>query len=150
MSDSDSWTTGRESWIPAWSSGQKPWIRAALPGEALNAQGYAQCYFCGAQTAKLSAGDLSGDTGRVEVYCNNSNCDAREVAVIVVRDGHGAGDRADVRVLRALDEDNHTTDPRPMEAFTIEELGRRVDQQSSGMLQRRTDEGPASYAAPGI
>lgn len=150
MSGSDSWTTGQEPWVPSWSSGQEPWIRAALPGRALAAQGYAQCYFCGAQTAKLSAVDLSGDTGRVEVYCDNSDCEAREVAVIVLRDGNRASDRADVRMLRAVDEDNHTTDPRPMEAFTIAELGRRVDQQTSGMLQRRTDEGPASYAAAGI
>jgi hypothetical protein len=63
-----------------------------------------QCYFCGGQTVTRSVSDIADDTGRIDLYCDNPDCDAREIAVIVCRDGHGAWGRADVRALAAIDE----------------------------------------------
>ncbi len=40
------------------------------------------------------------------------DCAAREVTVLVERDGVGAGRRADVRALRALDYPAHLDEPR--------------------------------------
>lgn len=58
------------------------------------------CYFCGASTLIRSMGDLSIDPRRVEVYCGNHRCDAREIAVVAVDDGtEGTAARTDVRVL---------------------------------------------------
>lgn len=61
------------------------------------------CIFCGADTAKLSNDDKSNDTGRVQLYCDNQRCEAREVEVIVMRDGKQGALRADVRALEAVD-----------------------------------------------
>jgi hypothetical protein len=69
------------------------------------------CYFCGSNVAKLSSGDRPDDPGRLELYCENQECDAREVAILVLRDGTGAPERADVRALREVDRPNKTPDP---------------------------------------
>ncbi|MFB8181533.1 hypothetical protein ACFC8N_37040 [Streptomyces sp. NPDC055966] len=82
-----------------WESGTTPWARRLPDAE----QKALPCYFCGERTAMTSWGDLPDDTGRLEVYCDNELCDAREVVVLVQRDGAGAHDRADVRALRAID-----------------------------------------------
>ncbi|MFJ5657486.1 hypothetical protein ACIQD5_29700 [Streptomyces microflavus] len=66
------------------------------------------CYFCGGRTAILGSGDRPDDPGRLEVYCDNPMCDAREIAVLVKRDGAGAPDRADVRALREVDRPRET------------------------------------------
>ncbi|GAA1176080.1 hypothetical protein GCM10009578_017380 [Streptomyces rhizosphaericus] len=63
-----------------------------------------QCLFCGANTAILSDRDLESDHGRIEVYCDSQMCDAREVIVLVRRDGAQARWRADVRALEAIDD----------------------------------------------
>lgn len=79
---------------PSWRPGQAPWIRSAGPDEPVG------CYFCGKSTAITSFGDVSIDTGRVELYCDNGACDAREVEVIVVDDGTSrTAQRTDVRIL---------------------------------------------------
>jgi hypothetical protein len=76
----------------AWDSGTTPWLRAA--------DSMFTCYWCGEQTATRSWGDLAGDTGRVEFYCENPDCTAREVDVVILDDRrHSARDRADVRAL---------------------------------------------------
>lgn len=130
-----------------WNAGDVPWVRETLEGSAFGSSGYAQCYFCGELSVKLSVGDLSSDSGRVEVYCDNGNCDAREVTVIVTRDGHRSDRRADVRILEAVDQDTHTTEEGPIVARSLKEIADGED--SAGMLARRTDRGPASYASPG-
>jgi hypothetical protein len=82
-----------------WDAGTTPWARRSLEaGQTV------RCYFCGGETAISSYGDLPGDTGRLELYCDNELCDAREVVVLVSRDGEGAHLRADVRALEAIDE----------------------------------------------
>ncbi|MFE0964254.1 hypothetical protein [Streptomyces fungicidicus] len=88
-----------------WEAGSTPWIREAQPVAHLGAGAARfQCYFCGGQTATRSIYDITDDTGRVDLYCDNEHCDAREITVIVCRDGHGSRGRADVRALAAIDE----------------------------------------------
>lgn len=82
-----------------WEAGSVPWARRSTSaGQAV------RCYFCGGETAIGSYGDLPDDTGRLELYCDNELCDAREVVILVRRDGDDAYVRADVRALRAIDE----------------------------------------------
>lgn len=58
------------------------------------------CYFCGKDTIIVSTSDLAIDPGRIQVYCDNDQCDARETEVIVVGDGAVAtAARTDVRIL---------------------------------------------------
>jgi hypothetical protein len=130
-----------------WNAGEVPWVRKTLEGSAFGSSGYAQCYFCGEQSVKLSVGDLGSDNGRVEVYCDNTNCDAREATVIVTRDGHHSDRRADVRILNAVDEDQHTTEQGPIVARSLQDI--KDGEDPAGTLARRTDTGPASYASPG-
>ncbi|MFJ7909723.1 hypothetical protein [Kitasatospora sp. NPDC096204] len=87
-----------------WDTGTTPWLRRAQAEQQPSGQKKVQCLFCGAQTAILSTGDLDGDQGRVEVYCDNGRCDAREVIMLVRRDGAHARWRADVRTLEAIDD----------------------------------------------
>ena len=71
------------TWI---SPGDVPWIRDT-----------AVCPFCGSPDLKL-AGD---ESQRIDAYCDSPNCDARELVVLVLRDGHEgrAAERSDVRRL---------------------------------------------------
>lgn len=73
-----------------------PWVRRSVDRARPTA-----CYFCGDSSAILSSGDLKIDSGRVQMYCDNGQCDAREVEFVVVDDGTEATrHRADVRILR--------------------------------------------------
>jgi hypothetical protein len=132
----------------SWEAGETPWLRERRHGPAITASGYAQCYFCGEHTVKVSVGDLSADTGRVEIYCDNQDCDAREMTVLVTRDGHHAGERADARILHSIDTDKHTTEWGPIKGFTLDELV-NSDRDEAGIRARRQSRDPASYAAPG-
>lgn len=79
-----------------WTHGSTPWIRTI-------GRSPITCYFCGRTKAIRSSGDDKKDQGRIQWYCDNGNCDAREVEVIVLRDGHPATlNRADVTVLSAI------------------------------------------------
>ncbi|MFJ6993857.1 hypothetical protein [Streptomyces sp. NPDC003090] len=75
-------------------AGETPWARQGTK--------HLPCYFCGGHTAILSSGDRPDDPGRLEVYCDNQMCDAREVVALGKRDGAAASDRADVRALGGL------------------------------------------------
>lgn len=130
----------------SWDAGSVPWVQRALDGSAWGSSGYAQCYFCGDMSVKLSVGDLSADHGRVEVYCDNGDCDAREMTTIVTRDGHHSDRRADVRMLDAIDADNHTTEVRPLVVKSLSEIAQSED--SAGALARRTSRDAASYSSP--
>jgi hypothetical protein len=78
-----------------WSVGGTPWIRRAeVPSS---------CFFCGQDTIIRSMTDMATDNGRVEIYCDTGDCDAREVEVIVVEDGTTATrSRTDVRIMRHI------------------------------------------------
>jgi hypothetical protein len=92
-----------------WESGADPWVRRALtidgwqsrPGKSV------LCYSCGKDSAKIASEDVSSDRGRVEVYCENTDCDARTVTILVQKDGAGARRRADVRALARVDAEPH-------------------------------------------
>jgi hypothetical protein len=76
----------------SWASDDTPWIR--------HSNNAGRCYFCGNDTVVVSYGDLSEDRGRVEIYCESSDCDVREVEVIIVDDGTRATlNRSDVRIM---------------------------------------------------
>jgi hypothetical protein len=98
----------------AWEPGTTPWLRGLQDATPLEpAVGYTDCLFCGASTMKLSVSDVYADAGRLTVYCDNTNCSAREVEIVVVRDGAQAARRADVRALRVLDRGGAEHDPTP-------------------------------------
>lgn len=71
-----------------------PWVRSTSREVTV------PCYFCGKDTILVSAGDLNIDPRRIQVYCDNDRCDARETEVIVVDDGTvTTSARTDVRIL---------------------------------------------------
>lgn len=81
----------------SWIAGAVPWARSA-PGPQL-------CVFCGQTQCIRSRGDVAADTGRIQLYCDNDRCEAREVELIVMRDGTVETlKRPDVEALRAIDE----------------------------------------------
>jgi len=89
------------------STGAAPVAKQAVPWIE-RADTAAGCYFCGQESVKLSYGDLREDHGRVEIYCENGDCDAREVEVIIVDDGTEATrSRSDVRILAHFAPDGH-------------------------------------------
>ena len=78
-----------------------PAIRGATPGSPWN------CPWCGERTWFVSYGDKPADLGRVEMYCDNQDCDARETVVLITRGFNESGTvraeaRADVRALEGL------------------------------------------------
>ncbi|WP_342314748.1 hypothetical protein LIX17_25115 (plasmid) [Mycobacterium avium subsp. hominissuis] len=78
----------------AWTHGQQPWVRTTPEGAPT------RCYLCGRTSSIVSFGDLPVDHGRVQMYCEHHQCDARETEVIVVDDGSPATvQRSDVRIL---------------------------------------------------
>ena len=90
----------------AWRTGTTPWVRREQPNASYGPEpNPVLCYFCGSQTMKRSSSDVDADHGRIEMYCDSQMCQAREVIIIIRRDGAGAHRRADVRALRALDGD---------------------------------------------
>jgi hypothetical protein len=84
-----------------YSVGDEPAIRKAASGRD-PISGY-PCPFCGGNALLRSSGDLPQDTERVEVYCDNQFCDAREIVILITR-GEGTHARADVRALSAVDD----------------------------------------------
>ncbi len=97
---------------------------------AVRSEGRTQCPFCGGD-AIVSMHDVRADPGRVELYCNNSNCDVREMAVIALRVGRW-NPRADVLALEAVD-----VGPKPSRKSSVRARG-TSPQRSSG---RRRDSG---------
>ncbi|OBC19347.1 hypothetical protein A5786_17030 [Gordonia sp. 852002-50816_SCH5313054-a] len=76
-----------------WSNGITPWLRQS--------QKPFNCYWCGSVEAILSWGDIGEDTERIEFYCQNPDCNAREVDVLVVDDGTDTTRRrADAKALQ--------------------------------------------------
>ncbi|MBW4722428.1 hypothetical protein [Saccharothrix obliqua] len=98
------------------------------------------CYFCGEISAIVSMSDQPGDTGRVEVYCGNSDCEAREIVVLVLKDGtRQTAERSDVRVLRMIDDPRRRgVRPRALPADYTAPLG----PENSDVVARRWSAGP--------
>jgi hypothetical protein len=109
-----------------WGSGGEPWLRRHQPNATHEHESNSvQCMFCGDKTLKRSASDRSQDPGRLELYCDNAFCDAREMVLLVVRDGLNAHERSDVRALRLVDDgslDVNTAFPPEMKSHDIFDL----------------------------
>jgi hypothetical protein len=60
------------------------------------------CPYCGAASLIESWTDIRADTVRVDLYCNNANCSAREI-VILARTRGEAGQRDDLDALDDVD-----------------------------------------------
>jgi hypothetical protein len=132
-----------------WTPDDQPWARlagAAEPGGGTESTGYLRCLFCGSKSAKRSYDDSPKDTGRIELYCTNENCEAREITVLVMKDTYQAHTRADVRLLAALDRGQTDIpaphDPPPITTFA--DLMRRPD---VDLTARRQDDGDVIAAA---
>ncbi|MEV0982321.1 hypothetical protein [Streptomyces sp. NPDC049915] len=119
----------------AWETGSTPWLRSHQPQTTHGVEpNSVQCMFCGGQSVKRSESDNDQDPGRIELYCDNSVCDAREMVLLVVRDGADAGSRADVRALDLIDDgtlDVHTAFPPEAKLYSpadlMEDDGKEVE-----------------------
>jgi hypothetical protein len=109
-----------------WDAGATPWLRQHQTTAGYGDQQQpVQCMFCGAQTIKRSASDRDQDTGRIELYCDNQLCDAREMVLLVKRDGAGSIFRADVRALHLVDDgtlDVHSAFPPEVKSYSMADL----------------------------
>lgn len=109
-----------------WEAGAAPWLRRYQPEAGWGPQSNpVQCMFCGANTVKRSATDRDQDPGRLEMYCDNQFCDAREMVLLVRRDGAEATFRADVRALNLIDDgtlDVHALFPPQMKSSNLSDL----------------------------
>jgi len=74
------------------------------------------------------------------VYCDNSDCDAREITVVVDRDGAGAGSRADVRALQYLEGLRTTLTGRGLPVMTVAQLEAAVPPDSERLAARTRQE----------
>ncbi len=120
-----------------WEAGATPWLRRHQPDAGYGSEpNPIQCALCGERTLKRSATDHDEDTGRLELYCDNGRCDAREMVLLVKRDGAHSGLRADVRALRLVDEgtlDVHAAYPPEMRSYSLSEMAKV----SEGIVERR-------------
>jgi hypothetical protein len=109
-----------------WEAGGEPWLRRYQPEASWGPESkLVHCMFCGDKTLKRSASDRPQDPGRLEMYCDNAFCDAREMILLVVGDGLNAHERADVRALRLVDSgdlDVNTAFPPEMKSHDVFDL----------------------------
>lgn len=135
-----------------WQPDEQPWARTAgatQPGRGMEGGGYLTCPFCGQLSAKRSYGDEPADTGRLELYCTNEDCQAREITVLVMKDSYQAHTRADVRLLRAIDAGTttFTEDDEPPKAVFLGEL---MAKRGETLTPRRQNTDDVRAAARGV
>lgn len=109
-----------------WDAGTTPWLRQFQTAAGWGPEAKpVQCMFCGEQTVKRAASDRDEDTGRLELYCDNHLCDAREMVILVKRDGADAIFRADVKALHLIDDgsfDVHAAFPPEVKSYSMSDL----------------------------
>ncbi|WP_329376252.1 hypothetical protein [Streptomyces sp. NBC_01483] len=109
-----------------WEAGTTPWLRQQQTTASWGPESSpVQCMFCGGKTLKRSASDREQDPGRLELYCDNQFCDAREMVLLVRRDGADAIFRADVKALNLIDNgtlDVHAAFPPEMKSSSMADL----------------------------
>lgn len=89
---------------PRYDEGGEPTIRTAPRGEHRHLLDF-PCPYCGSKSVLISLGDIKNDKYRVELYCDNSMCDVREMVVLPKRTNEPvAWSRADVAALRIIDD----------------------------------------------
>lgn len=134
-----------------WEAGATPWLRRHQTDKTWSIEARSvQCMFCGADTIKRSTSDRDEDPGRIELYCDNQSCDAREMVLLVRRDGADAIFRADVRALKLIDDgtlDVHAAFPPQVKSYTMAEL--LVDRPDVVERRRRRSERGADRATLG-
>lgn len=87
---------------PRYDEKHEPAIRKAQTAQR-RLPGY-PCPFCGSKSLLLSYGDIVADKYRIELYCDNAMCDAREMTVVALRmEGPVSDIRTDVAALAAVD-----------------------------------------------
>ncbi len=104
---------------------QQPWARrvARKVGDDRQIEGM-RCPFCGNTQLLLGYADIAEDHERLDLYCNASGCDAREMVILVTRDGtHGNAARGDVQALNAIDSGRTVNDG----AIHVETLAELLD-----------------------
>lgn len=90
---------------PRYDEGAEPAIRRAEKEEDGRHLADFRCPYCGSNALLISSGDLLADKYRIELYCDNSMCDVREMAILPLRmDGPVSWSRTDVKALRVIDE----------------------------------------------
>lgn len=109
---------------PRYSVGEQPAIRQQADDRG-HIDGH-PCPFCGSKTLLQSRGDLASDTERVEVYCNNTLCDAREV-IILIRRGERTDERADVQALTTVDRGTESEQERDGYTLRRDATGRLIE-----------------------
>lgn len=120
-----------------WDFGWVPWIRTD------EAPKHVLCYFCGETRAIISLGDKPEDRGRIQVYCDNADCDARIIDVIPMRTFQEDGRRADVQALNAIDRP-WTKDELAQEkaaGFLIRDVSSLADADEGCVARRQRGEG---------
>ncbi|MFE9812388.1 hypothetical protein [Streptomyces sp. NPDC005548] len=127
-----------------WEAGTTPWLRQHQTSAGWGPEtDPVQCMFCGAKTLKRSATDREQDTGRMELYCDNQFCDAREMVLLVRRDGADAIFRADVKALNLIDNgelDVHAAFPPEMKSVSMADLLADHGNEVERRMRKATDE----------
>ena len=113
---------------PEYTLGNQPWARTNIAAMF--------CPYCGKQSLLRSFSDVADDDLRVELYCDNSNCDVREFNILAKRT-EGLVQRADALALYEIDEG--TAVERLSHDINImdPEARRSIDRHQSSRLQRR-------------
>ena len=92
---------------PSWTPGDTPPAlrRALSPPRGFQFDAVRDgptCPYCGANSLIRSYSDQADDDLRIDAYCTNTHCTAREIVVLAWTSGY-AGRRADLEALRAVD-----------------------------------------------
>lgn len=107
--------------------GGAPWIRSHLREDERP-----RCPFCGSRALVLSDGDVRDDDLRIELYCDNSDCNVREMTILAMRIAE-PNQRADVRALQEIDTQG---DP---DGMSTADTTSRVERDQRTLERRRND-----------
>jgi hypothetical protein len=109
--------------LEGWERGSAPKVRDTAEDKR-HVHGWT-CPFCGADELLISDGDLPADCDRIELYCDNPGCDAREFVILATR-GEGVHERADVLALEAVDSGTRAEQEAEGVEFSEDEGGRVI------------------------
>jgi hypothetical protein len=131
-------TKRRNTWYPA--EGQWPSLKTQLPeptGWDHDRTDGPRCPYCGMNSLIRSYGDIAADDMRIEAYCTNVECEAREV-IILANTRHAVGPRADLNA--PYDVDRGPASPRNPRGWHMWTGSSLVRDDSSYRLRRRRGE----------
>lgn len=98
-----------------------------------------RCPFCGARKVIIGYEDEKDDSGRLDLYCDNQECEVRTFVVLAQHIGR-PNDRADVIALQTIDAG--VGDERLPETVNLmnSDDNAKVEAHDAGKLHRRTRE----------